>query len=40
MSDFLEHLRRESQRFRDVVVEAAAPTRVPTCPDWDADDLI
>lgn len=40
MSDFLEHLRRESQRFRDAVSDAAAPTRVPTCPDWDADDLI
>lgn len=37
---FLEHLRRESQRFRDVLADAADATRVPTCPDWDVDDLL
>jgi len=38
--DHLEHLRRESERFRTVLAVAPAGERVPTCPDWDADDLL
>ncbi|EWT03430.1 hypothetical protein N865_17020 [Intrasporangium oryzae NRRL B-24470] len=37
---FLDHLRQESARFREVLAEAPAGLRVPTCPDWDADDLL
>ncbi|MEJ7832719.1 MAG: maleylpyruvate isomerase family mycothiol-dependent enzyme [Nocardioides sp.] len=37
---YLRHLRTESQRFRDVVESADPRTRVPACPDWDADDLL
>ena len=37
---FLEHLARESARFREVLAGARAGVRVPTCPDWDADDLL
>lgn len=38
--DYLAHLRTESARFLDVLREAPAGTRVPTCPDWDTDDLL
>jgi len=38
--DYLEHLQHESQRFREAVLEAPADARVPTCPDWDAEDLL
>jgi uncharacterized protein (TIGR03083 family) len=38
--DFLDHLRRESDRFIEALQETPSDTRVPTCPDWDADDLI
>ncbi|MAO79850.1 MAG: hypothetical protein CMH82_04155 [Nocardioides sp.] len=34
------HLRRESTRFRDVLALTPSQARVPTCPDWDADDLL
>ncbi|MBU2073868.1 MAG: maleylpyruvate isomerase N-terminal domain-containing protein, partial [Actinobacteria bacterium] len=34
------HLRRESTRFRDVLALTPSGVRVPTCPDWDADDLL
>ncbi len=37
---FVDHLRQESLRFREVLTGAPAGARVPTCPDWDADDLI
>lgn len=37
---FLDHLTRESARFRAALAEADPQTRVPTCPDWDADDLL
>jgi uncharacterized protein (TIGR03083 family) len=37
---FLEHLAENSARFRAVLSDAPAANRVPTCPDWDADDLI
>jgi len=37
---YLAHLRRESTRFRDVLALTPSGARVPTCPDWDADDLL
>jgi uncharacterized protein (TIGR03083 family) len=38
--DFLAHLRSESARFADVLRDADPAARVPSCPDWDADDLL
>ena len=38
--DYLDHLRRESARFAEAVTAAPPDARVPTCPDWDADDLL
>jgi len=38
--DYLSHLARDSARFVEVLAQAPAGTRVPTCPDWDADDLL
>ncbi len=38
--DYLDHLRRESSRFAEALRAAPADARVPTCPDWDADDLL
>ena len=38
--DYLDHLARESRRFGDVLEATDAGTSVPTCPDWDADDLL
>ena len=37
---FLEHLAGESARFREVLADAPTGVRVPTCPEWDADDLL
>lgn len=37
---FLDHLLRESRRFRDVLADAPPADPVPTCPDWRADDLL
>lgn len=37
---YLEHIARESARFRELLADAPAGARVPTCPDWDTDDLI
>jgi uncharacterized protein (TIGR03083 family) len=37
--DYLDHLARESVRFRAVLAGAADDARVPSCPDWDAVDL-
>jgi uncharacterized protein (TIGR03083 family) len=37
---YLEHLRRESARFREVLAAADPAARVPSCPDWSADDLL
>ena len=37
---FLDHLAADSARFREVLTTAPAGARVPTCPDWDADDLL
>lgn len=38
--DYLDDLARESARFAEALREAAPDARVPTCPDWDADDLL
>lgn len=37
---YLEHLRTESARFRDVLADCDPAARVPACPDWDASDLL
>src|SRR5690348_1829212 len=37
---FLDHLEADSARFRAALEDAPADARVPTCPDWDADDLL
>jgi uncharacterized protein (TIGR03083 family) len=38
--NYLDHLARESTRFANALRDAPSDTRVPTCPDWDADDLL
>jgi uncharacterized protein (TIGR03083 family) len=38
--DYLGHLARESALFGHALDGAAADARVPTCPDWNADDLL
>jgi uncharacterized protein (TIGR03083 family) len=38
--DFDRHLARESARFAEALAGAQPDARVPTCPDWDADDLL
>lgn len=38
--DYLGHLARESARFASVLSATAPDARVPTCPGWDADDLL
>jgi uncharacterized protein (TIGR03083 family) len=37
---FLDHLARESARFRAVLADAPGDLTVPTCPDWTVDDLL
>ncbi len=38
--DYLDHLRTESRRFRDVLSGCDPAARVPGCPAWDAADLL
>jgi uncharacterized protein (TIGR03083 family) len=38
--NYLEHLRSESGRFVAALSGADPGARVPSCPDWDADDLL
>ncbi|HEX5117106.1 MAG TPA: maleylpyruvate isomerase family mycothiol-dependent enzyme [Pseudonocardiaceae bacterium] len=38
--DYIEHLARNSARFAAALRDAPPDARVPTCPDWDADDLL
>lgn len=38
--DHLNHLRVESARFLDAIRQTTPEARVPTCPDWTADDLL
>jgi uncharacterized protein (TIGR03083 family) len=39
-SDYLQHIRDESRRFREVLADCDPHARVPSCPDWDASDLL
>ena len=38
--DYVAHLARESVRFADAIRGAAPDVPVPTCPGWNADDLL
>jgi len=38
--DYLSHLVRDSTRFAEAIQQAPPQARVPSCPDWDADDLL
>ncbi len=38
--EYVTHLARDSARFVSVLRTTPAGTRVPTCPGWDADDLL
>jgi len=38
--DYIAHLAGESARFLEVVSQLPADAPVPSCPDWDADDLL
>ncbi len=38
--NYLDHLARESARFAAALRDTAPETPVPSCPDWDADDLL
>ena len=37
---YLDHIRTESARFRAALADCDPSARVPTCPDWDAADLL
>ncbi len=37
---YLDHVRRESQRFRSVLADCDLDAQVPSCPDWNAGDLL
>jgi uncharacterized protein (TIGR03083 family) len=37
---YLQHIRDESQRFRDVLADCDPAAAVPSCPEWRADDLL
>src|SRR5215472_9339496 len=38
--DHLSHLAQESARFAEAIRQAPPEAPVPTCPDWNADDLL
>ncbi len=38
--DYRKHLARDSARFAAVAVDLPPGTTVPTCPEWDGDDLL
>ena len=38
--DFLDHLELESARFAEAIDSAPPEAPVPSCPDWNADDLL
>jgi uncharacterized protein (TIGR03083 family) len=38
--DYLTHLAADSARFVEVLAQTPPEARVPTCSDWDADDLL
>ncbi|MDQ4052462.1 MAG: maleylpyruvate isomerase N-terminal domain-containing protein [Actinomycetota bacterium] len=37
---YLQHIRDESARFRAALADCDPAARVPSCPDWDAGDLL
>jgi uncharacterized protein (TIGR03083 family) len=37
---YLDHIRTESQRFREVLATCDPDAQVPACPDWTAADLL
>lgn len=37
---YLDHIRTESARFADVLATCPPDARVPSCPDWNAADLL
>lgn len=37
---YLDHLRADAARFREVLAGCDPSARVPACPDWDAADLL
>lgn len=37
---YLRHIRAESERFAAVLSECPPDARVPSCPEWDAADLV
>jgi uncharacterized protein (TIGR03083 family) len=37
---YLDHVRSESARFREVLASCDPAARVPSCPDWSAADLL
>lgn len=39
-ASYLEHLQQESARFRQVLSSCDPQARVPSCPDWNAADLL
>ncbi len=38
--DYVAHLTTESARFGEAIAAAPSDAPVPTCPDWNADDLL
>jgi uncharacterized protein (TIGR03083 family) len=38
--DYVQHIREESRRFREVLTTCDPSARVPGCPDWTAADLL
>jgi uncharacterized protein (TIGR03083 family) len=38
--DYLAHLRADSARFAEVLANTDPAARVPSCPDWNAADLV
>lgn len=38
--DYLSHLAADSARFVEALAQTPPEPRVPTCPGWDADDLL
>ena len=38
--DYLRHIAADSARFRAVLADCDPSARVPSCPDWDAADLL
>lgn len=38
--NYLDHLASESRRFAEALQQTSSTASVPTCPDWNADDLL